>query len=154
VSQRRVNAHGLGVGFAVHEAREPVDPVATDAGASRGRLTVVVLVEQEADRKMGGMESQAEEVIVELLDPRLVSDGGIGEVAAPGPVGWIFPGRPVHVVKALGFQVPGLKVLIRERPRRRDATVVSDLPEVLRSESEQRGTVKLGVAADVVVLLG
>jgi hypothetical protein len=100
------------------------------------------------------MESQAEEVIVELLDPRLVSDGGVGEVAAPRPVGRIFAGRPVHVVKALGFQVPGLKVLIRERPRGRDATVVSDLPEILGSKSEQRGTLKLGVASHVVVLLG
>src|SRR5207248_5687981 len=43
---------------------------------------------------------------------------------------------------------------VRDRPGGRDAVDVADLPEVALAEAEQDRAVDLGVAADVVVLLG
>jgi hypothetical protein len=101
-----------------------------------------------------GWRPEAREVVVELLDARLVLHGRVGVVAAAGPVCRILTRLTVHEVETFGFGVPGLVVPVRERPRGGDAAVVLDFPEVLRPEPEQRGAVKLGVATHVVVLLG
>src|SRR5262249_39413875 len=53
----------------------------------------------------------------------------------------------------LGFRVPRFEVVVAERPRGGEATVMLDRAEVLGPEAEERGAVELGVAADVVVLL-
>jgi hypothetical protein len=84
----------LGVGLPVHEAGEPVDPVATDAGTGMGRLTLFVLVEQDADRKVGRVQPQAEEVVVELLDPGLMPDGRYGKSLLRGPSVGSSPAAP------------------------------------------------------------
>src|SRR5262249_48754716 len=55
---------------------------------------------------------------------------------------------------AFRLRVRGLVVLVGERPRGGDPTVVLDLPEVLGTEAEQRRAVELRVAAHVIVLLG
>ena len=99
--QGRVDTDGLGVGLAVDQAGEAVHPVAADAGAGVGGLAVLVLVEQHAQGQMGGVQAQALQVVVELLDAGLVLDRRVGELAAAGPVGGILAGRAVHVVEAL-----------------------------------------------------
>ncbi len=59
----------------------------------------------------------------------------------------------VHVVQVLGLRVPGLEVVVRQRPLGRDAVDVVNGAEVTLAHAEQDRAVDLGVAADVVVLL-
>jgi hypothetical protein len=59
----------------------------------------------------------------------------------------------VHEVETLRVRVPRFEVLVRERPRGRDAAVVGDLAEVLRAEAKECRAVELRVATDVIVLL-
>ena len=152
--QGRIDTDRLGVRFSVHQAREPVHPVTADAGAGVDGFAVLVLVEQNAQGKMRGVQAQPLQVMVELLDAGLVLDGRVGELATARPIGGILAGRTVHVVEAFGLGVVRLKLLVRERPGRREATVVLDYTEVLRSQTEQGGAVQFGVASDVVVLFG
>ena len=148
------HAHRLRVGLAVDEAREAVDPVAADAAARVDGVAVVVLVEHHAERKVRRMVPELLEVVVELLDARLVLHLGIRIRTAARALGRVLPRLPVHVVEALGLRVPRLEVVVGQRPRGRDAAVMADLAEVLGPQPEQRRAVELRVAADVVVLLG
>ena len=119
-----------------------------------GSVAVSVLVEEDADRQVRRMQTELHEIVVQLLDARLVLDGRIREAAAAGAVGRVLARGAVDVVQAFGLRVPRLVVLVGERPRGGDAAVMLDLPEVLRPQPEQRSTVELRVPADVVVLLG
>ncbi len=100
------------------------------------------------------MEGELHQVVVEILDTRLVTNGWVGVLTAPRPVARILTRDAVHVVETLRFGVPGLKIVVGDRPGRREPAVVLDHPEVLGAQAEQRGTVELGVAAHVVVLFG
>ena len=152
--KRGIDADDLRIRLPVHYAREAVQPVAPDAPAPVCGVAVGVLVEQDTDGQVRRMQAELQEVVVQLLDPRLVLDGRVREVAAAGAVGRVLAGGAVDVVQAFGLRVPRLVVLVGERPRGGDAAVMLDLPEVLGPQAEQGGAVELGVAADVVVLLG
>ena len=62
--------------------------------------------------------------------------------------------KPITVSKVGHVVVPGLEVGVGQRPGRRDAVQLLDLPEIALPEPEQDGPLDLGVAAHVVVLLG
>ena len=136
------------VGLAVGQAREAVEAVAAHAAPALG----VALVHVDADRQVERAVAGALEVVVELLDARLVRDGGVRERArsAGGSVG-SSPRLPVHEVELLGLGVVGLEVGVGDRPRRRDAAVVADLAEVALAQAEEDRAVELRVAADVVL---
>ena len=154
VLERRPHRGHLGVGLALDEAGEAIDAVAADARAGPEGRAVLVLVEHHAERQVGRVQTELLEVVVQLLDPRFVHDGRERELAAAGSVGRVLALPAVHGVHLLGLRVPRLEVVVPERPCGRDATVVGDLPEVLGPQAEQRRTVELGVATDVVVLFG
>ena len=152
--QGRIDADGLGICLAVDQAGETVHPVTANARAGMGGLAVLVLVEQHAQRQMGGVQAEPLEIVVEFLNARLVLDGRIGELAAARPVGGVFAGGAVHVIQAFGLGIVRLEVLVGQRPRRREPAVVLYHFEVLLAQTEQGGPVELGVAPYVVVLLG
>ena len=152
VAQRRVDAHHLGVGLGVQQAREAVDPVAADAdavagGAGRARPGS----RSHADRQVERVQPLLLQVVAQLLDPRLVLDRRVRVLRAGRPLGRVLAVPAVHDVEVLGLGVPGLEVGVVDRPGRGDAAVVPDLAEVLGPQPEQRRAVELGVAADVVV---
>jgi hypothetical protein len=60
----------------------------------------------------------------------------------------------VYEVQPLGLGVVGLEDRVAQRPGGRDAAVVADLAEVALPQAEQDRAVELGVAADVVLLVG
>src|SRR5687767_24591 len=66
-------------------------------------------------------------------------------------LGRIVPAAAMDVVKPLGLEVVGFHLIIGDRPCGGDSAVVPKLAEVLHAHAEQRRTVKLGVAADVVI---
>ena len=153
VLQRGIDADHLGVGLAAHQAREAVHPVTADAHAVAGGHAVRVLRQPHADRQVERVQALLLEVVTELLDPRLVLHRRIAVVGAGGTRGRVLAMPPVHDVEMLGLGVVRLKIGIRDRPRRGDPAMVAELAEVLRTQPEQRRTVELGVAADVVVHL-
>jgi hypothetical protein len=60
----------------------------------------------------------------------------------------------VHLVEILDLRVVRFQIVITERPPGLDAPVVAQFAEVLFAETEQSSTVKLGVAAHIVVRVG
>ena len=82
---------------------------------------------------MRGVQAQVLEIVVELLDPRLVLDRRVREIAAAGPIGRVLAGSSVDVIKLLRLGVKGLEVLVGHGPGWRDPAVVVDNVEVLGS---------------------
>src|SRR5581483_6159642 len=66
-------------------------------------------------------------------------------------IGRILAAIPVDVIDMLSLCVVGLKVVIRDRPRGRYAAVMTHFAEVFTTEPKQRGAVKLGISADIVI---
>jgi len=73
---------------------------------------------------------------------------------APVALGRVLAVVAVHLVQPLGLRVPGLEVVVGERPGRGEAVGVMELAEVLGSQTVERGAVQLRRAAHVVVDLG
>ena len=131
--ERGAHAAHVGVGLAVGQAGEAVEPVAAHAAAGLG----IRLVEVDADRQVERMVAGPLEVVGELLDPRLVRHRRIRERPGAPRLGRILAGLAVDQVQPLGLGVVGLEVVVGDRPRRRDAAVVADLA---RSRARAAGT--------------
>ena len=129
------------------EAGEAVEAVAAHAAALLG----IGLVEVDPDREVERLVARFDEIVVELLDARLVRDRRVGERAGARRLGRVLAGLAVDEVEPLGLGVVGLEVGVGDRPRRRDAAVVRDLAEVALAKAEQDRAVDLGVAADEVL---
>src|SRR5690606_24824262 len=85
------------------------------------------------------------EVVVELLDPRLVRDGRIGVVPVARWFARVDPAPAVDSVEALRGGIVRRERVVADRPRGRDSAQVAQLTEVLLSESEERRAVQLRV---------
>ena len=147
VLERRPHAEHLGVRLRVDEAREAVAGRTADAGAERR----VRLVEHDPARRVERVVAGGREVVGELLDPRLVRDGGMRVRRARRRLGRVLAARAVHLVELLGERVVRLQLVVGDRPGRRDAVVVLQLAEVLLAKPVERGAVELRRAADEVV---
>src|SRR3954453_16691119 len=88
---------------------------------------------------------------MELLDPRLMGDGGIWKWPGARRFGGVLAGLAVDEVEPLGLRVVGLEVGVGDGPGGRHAAVVLHLLEVALAEAQQRPAVDLGVAADEVL---
>src|SRR2546422_5843303 len=142
-----VDAEHLGVRLRIDETGMPVAGLAANAAAGSG----VPLVQHHAERDVKRLESKTGEIVAELLNPRLMTDRRMRVRSAGRRIRGIFLPAAVHLVELLGLRVIRLQVLVRDRPRGRETVPMLDLPEVLPTEAEERGTVELGVAAHPVV---
>jgi hypothetical protein len=133
--------------FGVHEAREAVAGRAAHARAAGH----VALVEHHAAGRVERVVPGRLEVVGQLLDARLVRDGGERVRRARRRLGRVLSARAVDVVEALGLGVVGLELVVADRPGGRDAVVVAQLAEVLAAQPVERGAVQLGGAAHEVV---
>ena len=115
-----------------------------------GRVSSMRMPDRQGERLQPG----AAEVGAQLRDAWFVADrrervggggGGFGRVAAT---------FAVHGVQLLGAGVVGVEVGVGQRPGGGDPVDVGDGAEVAFAEPEEHRAVELGVAADVVVLLG
>ena len=148
-SRWRTCAEHLRVRFRMHEAREAVAaPAAYALRERRARL-----VEHDPAGGVERVVAGGGEIVGELLDPRLVRDGGVGVGRARGRLGRILATRAVHVVQLLRERVVRLQLVVGDRPRGRDAVVVAELPEILLPQSVERRPVQLRRTADEVVHL-
>src|SRR5262249_35652818 len=86
-----------------------------------------------------------------MLEPRLMADRRPGIRFGRMRLGWIFAAISVYLIKPLGLAVVRLHIVVRDRPGRRDAGVMSYFSEVLAAQPEQRCPVELRVSAHVVI---
>ena len=77
VLERRIHAHRLRVGLALDQAREAVHPIAADTSTGGDGIAGGVLVEHHPERQVRRMVPELLEVVMKLLDPRLVLYFGI-----------------------------------------------------------------------------
>ena len=147
VLERRPHAAHMGIGLAVGEAREAVEAVAAHAPPRLG----IGLVQVDADGQVERVQALVHQVIVQLLDARLVGYRGIGELVRPRRLGGVLAGRAVDEVEPLGLGVVRLEHRVVDRPGGRHPAVVADLLEVALAEAEQDRAVDLRVAADEVL---
>src|SRR5262249_1468933 len=114
-------------------------------------LLRIRLVQVDTDRKVEGVEPLPEQIVVELLDARLVGDGWVRERTGSRRLERILAGLPVHEGELLRLGVVRLAIVVRGAPLGGDAAVVADFAEVALAQAEEDGTVDLGVAADEVL---
>src|SRR5262249_28317964 len=130
-----------------HEAGVAIASVATDAFAGLR----ILFVDLQAEWCVKWLQSEAFEIVAQLLDARLVTDGRMWIRAAGLWFGRIFAPLAVHVIEALGFEVVRLEVVIGDRPRRRDSTKVADFAEIFLAQTKESRAVEFRVPADVVI---
>src|SRR5215216_3460940 len=97
----------------------------------------VPLVQHDAERRVERVEAEPGEVLAELLQPRLVADGGIPVGRAGRRLRRILTPRSVHLIQVLGFRVIGFQLVIADRPGRRHAAMMVQEAEILPAEAEE-----------------
>jgi hypothetical protein len=141
------HAEDVRVGLSVCQAGEAVEAVAANAAPGFGVGFVEVDPDGQVERPVPGPH----QIVVQLLDPRLVRDGGEGEWARAWRLGRVFAGLAVDEVESLGLGVVRLEIGVGNWPGGGDAAVVLDLLEVAFTKAQQDAGVDLGVAADEVL---
>src|SRR5262245_18463732 len=100
------------------------------------------------------MMPQSHEIVMDVLYPGFVPNGGAGIPVVRRRLGGVGPALAVHVILGFGLRVVGGQPLIADRPGRGDSAVVAYLTEVLLPEAKKGRAVNLGIAAHVVVDAG
>ncbi len=145
--QRGADTEHVGVGLRVDEAREPVTVDAADALRKRH----VVFGQHDPARGVERLVASPYQIVVELLNARLVRDRRERIRATGGRLGGILAARAVDLVQVLGPHVIGLEVGVRDRPGRGNPVLVAELSEVALAQAIERGAVHLGRAPHEVV---
>src|SRR5260370_37100231 len=103
---RLIDAYNLRVGFGTNQTGETVASIAADAAA----LVGVLLVEHDPDRHVKGLQPRTCEVVGQLLDARLMADGGPGIGGVGRRFSRIFSAVSVHLIEVLGLRVVRLEI--------------------------------------------
>ena len=149
--QRRPDRDHLGVGLGVDQAGEPVAVGMQRMQVENGML---FSVEHDPARGVKRLVAGARQIVVELLDARLVRDGRVRIGRAGGRIDGVLAARAVNLIEVLRPHVVGLHVGVGDRPGGREAVVVPQLAEVALAQAVERGAVHLGRAAHEVVDAG
>jgi hypothetical protein len=120
------HAEHVCVGLSIGQAGEAVEAVAANAAPGFG----VGFVEVEPDGQVERPAPGPHQIVVQLLDPRLVRHGRVGEWARARRLGGVLAGLAVDEVESLGLGVVRLEIGVGNRPGGGDAAVVLDLLEV------------------------
>src|SRR5262249_51795031 len=140
----------LGIRLGADETRVPVACRAANAWT----LLRLSLIQHDAEWHVERPQALAYEIVGELLDARLVGDGWVRIRRARKWLSRIGAAVAVDVIETLSAGVVGLEIVVCDGPRRRYAVGVFELSKVFAPHPEQRGAVKLRVAADPVVGVG
>src|ERR1041385_3779528 len=150
VLQGGVDADGLRIGLGIDEAGVAVAGGAADAGA----FAFVLFIEANAEGDVKGLMAELDEVIVKLLDARLVGDCRVWIGAGGVRIGGVFAAVAMDLVEGFSLLVIGFEIVVGDGPGGRDAAVVNELAEIFAAEAEEGRAVEFGVAADIVVGVG
>src|SRR5258705_10488276 len=108
-----IDADGLRVRFGVHQTRMPIAGGAADAKA----FLLVFLIEPNSQRHMKRLMAELGQVIMQLLDSRLVADGRMWIRRAGIGGGWTVAPVSAHLLEGLGLGAIRLPGGIGNRPR-------------------------------------
>src|SRR5215467_6576552 len=111
----------------------------------------ILLVNLQAEWRMERPQAEAFEIVTQLLDARLVTDRRMRVGCAGVRLCRIFSALAMHVVQPLGPQIILFKVVVRNGPGRRYSVNMADLAEVFLAQAKKRSSVKLRVAANIIV---
>ena len=110
--ERGPHAQNLGIRLRLDEAGKSI-AILTAHTLAVGHIR---LVEHDAAGRVEGMVARAFEVVGELLDARLVGDGGKGIGIAAWWLGGILSACAMDTIHALSLGVVGFEGLVSQRP--------------------------------------
>ena len=90
-----------------------------------------------------GVQADARHALPRRGDRRFVRHGRERIGRGMPRLGRILAQRAAHLVERLGARIPGLQLVVVERPARRRSLGVSDGAEILRAIAEQHGAIEL-----------
>ena len=143
--ERRLEAAGLGVHLAAARIGKRVP---------RRRRALQPGFDVDAERQRERMQADALHALANGGDRRFVGDRRMRIGRRMRGLGRIVAERAAHLIERLGAAVPGLHLLVGERPARRRAFRELGGGEILRPIADQDRAVELRVAADVIVIAG
>src|ERR1043166_5511930 len=80
-----------------------------------------------------------------------MTDRRVGKLAAASRLGRIFTYLAMYMIEPFGLAIIRLQLIIRNRPGRRDSTVMFYLAKIFFAESEKRRAIEFSIAAHVVI---
>src|SRR6266487_6013767 len=102
-------AADMRVGFGVHQTREAVAGIATNAGA----LPRIFLIKHDPEWRVKRIQAKPREIVAQLLNARLVADGWKRISTGATRFSRIFSNMPVHMVDAFSLGVIGFELVVR-----------------------------------------
>src|SRR5262249_41256366 len=143
----RSDADHVRVRLGMYQAGKSVAGAAPNARAEL-RLG---LIQHDAVWRVERVKPGARQVVMQLLNARLVRQRWQRIRSRCRRLGRIFPACAMHLVHLLGLGVVRLHVVITDWPGWRDSVVMLELAEVFLAQSVQRGAIQLGGAAYPIV---
>src|SRR5262245_26688911 len=129
------------------QAWEAIAGLAADALAGAG----VLFIELNPERHMEWFQSEASEIVAQLLYTRLVGDRWMRIGTASERVCGVDSTLPMDLIEVFRLQIIRFNVVVRDGPSRRNTSVMPQLSKVFFPQPEQSCTVKLRVSTYVVV---
>lgn len=136
-----IDTYNLRVGLGAHQTGESVASVAAYAAA----FVRVLFIKHDPDGHMKRFQARTCEVFGQLLNARLMANGGPGIRGVSGWLGGIFSTISVDLIEILRLRVVRLHIVIADRPSRGDSAMMTQFPEIFFAQSDQRSPVKLRI---------
>src|SRR4051812_35649531 len=105
----------------------PITGCTADARA----FASVLLIQPNSQRHMERLMSHSCQVIMQLLNPRLVTHGRMRIRCAGFWIGGILASIPMDLVEGFRLGVKWFELVISDRPRRRNAAMMYQRPKIL-----------------------
>src|SRR5215470_19365624 len=110
-----------------------------------------VFVDQDAKRYGKRITAELRKSVHNLLHAMFMTDWRAQIWPAGMRLSWVTSALPVHLIQVFRFRIVGLKLVVADRPRRRDTAVMPHLVEVLFAKAKQGRAVELRISPDVIV---
>src|SRR5437588_188695 len=142
-----IDTYNLRIGFGAYQTGESIARIAAYAAAFVG----VLFVEHNPHRDVERLQTRTDEIVGQLLNAWLMANGGPGVLRIGRRFSRVFSAVAVDLIEILRLSVVGLEIVIADRPRRRNSSVVTQFTKIFFAQSEQCSPITLCVAAHVVV---
>jgi len=155
------NAVDIRVGFGMDQARIAITGIASDSLRSQR----ISFIELESQRYRKSVNAETAHVLLNGLHARFVAESRVRVILRVIRLGWIERGAiptcngrgvaeiAVDVKTLFGAGIVGLQIGIGDRPRRRDAALMSDDDEVFCAHAKHGCTIDFRLPTDEVGLL-
>ena len=108
----------------------------------------------DAERQRRRMKAEAFQLLTSTGNRRLVGHRREGVGNGMVRLGRVLAQRAANLEELLGLGIPGLELVIGDRPRRRDAAEMLHLGKVFLAVADEHRAVEFRVAADIIIIAG